>query len=55
MPHATLTHPTRPDLAFQQAQQDTDATEAVSNVAPLVGDDQPPLVHIETRNNSPAA
>lgn len=49
MSHARLTHPTRPTLTFRQTQADEDAQNAVGNVAPQLGTDNPPLVHIETK------
>lgn len=49
MPHARLTHPTRGTLQFRQGQSDADRRDAVSNIAPELGVDRPPLVHVETR------
>lgn len=49
MPHARLSHSTRPTLEFRQSQVDEDRREAVGNIMPLLADGDPPLVHIETR------
>jgi hypothetical protein len=45
-----LTHPTRGTLEFRQAQQSEDQRESVADIAPELGVDRPPLVHITTQN-----
>lgn len=50
MPHARITHPSRPTLEFRQGQRDADTREAVASVAPELATDRNPLVHIQTRN-----
>lgn len=52
MPHARLTHSSRPTLEFRQAQQDQDAREAVANIAAELATDRPSLVHIITRSRT---
>lgn len=52
MPHARLTHPTRPTLEFRQGQTDEESIEAVADITAEIGVNRPPLVHIETRERT---
>lgn len=49
MPHARLTHPSRPTLPFRQGQSDEGQQQAVANIANELGVDRRSLVHTETR------
>jgi hypothetical protein len=49
MPHARLTHSSRPTLEFRQAQIDDGNQSADENVIDEVGTGGPPLVHVESR------
>lgn len=51
MPHARLTHPSRPTLPFRAGQQDEYSREAVANIANELGTDRTSLVHTETRDS----
>lgn len=52
MAHLRLTHPTRGELVFRQAQQDEFQREAVANQTAEIGTDRKPLVHTETREET---
>lgn len=52
MPHARITHPSRPTLEFRQGQTDSDSREAVTNIAREIGVERPPLVHVITQERT---
>ena len=50
MPHARLTHPSRPTLEFRGGQNSEIQREAVANITNELATDRDPLVHTETRD-----